>query len=92
MTLQEDVPGLMNRMSNAIAQSLSTPFKLKLNGISLSINIYLYKGIKPMPTIKSDGIDVDIIAEGGNVAFILILHQLLPVFMTNVVAEKVPQK
>ena len=44
-----------------------------------------------MPTIKSDGIDVDIIAEGGNVAFILILHQLLPVFMTNVVAEKVPQ-
>jgi hypothetical protein len=42
-----------------------------------------------MPTVANPGVDVDIVAEGGNIAFILILHQLLPVFMTNVVAEKV---
>jgi hypothetical protein len=38
LTFQDDVPSIMNRMTNAIAQSLSAPFKLQLQGIASSGN------------------------------------------------------
>ena len=41
-----------------------------------------------MPTVEADGVKIDIIALGGTFAFTLILHQLLPVFMTSIVTEK----
>jgi hypothetical protein len=78
LTYEEDVPLLMNQMTNAIAKSLKEPVRIVL------------EGVKTMPVShSSDGIKPDIIAQGGTIAYQLILHQLLPVFMTNIVAEKV---
>ncbi len=80
LTIGEDVPYLMNRIGNTIAQHLDTPAKIVL------------QGLKAMPTHKSGGYVVDIMATGGTITYTLILHQLMPVFVTNIVAEKVGSK
>jgi hypothetical protein len=44
--------------------------------------------MKDFPTRKSDGEISDIISVGGTVAYFLILCQLFPVFLSNIVDEK----
>jgi hypothetical protein len=84
------VPYLMNRISNTLAQSL------KNNSFTMELT-----GIKTFPTHKdNNGDQIDIISlydlrcyqtnnrSAGNIFYILILHQLLPVFLANIASEK----
>lgn len=77
LTFGEDVPFLMNRMTNAIAQLMDEPAIVKL------------KGIKEMPTLAKDKIfELDLPSLAGAFFYMLVLLQLMPVFLANIVYEK----
>lgn len=77
LTLGEDVPFMINRITNAIAKGLPQPTRIVL------------EGVKPMPVReRAAGFGRDIIALGGTLAYFFLLNQLLPVFLTTIVAEK----
>eukprot|EP01119_Soliformovum_irregulare_P016146 TRINITY_DN4639_c1_g1_i1.p1 TRINITY_DN4639_c1_g1~~TRINITY_DN4639_c1_g1_i1.p1 ORF type:complete len:1195 (-),score=473.31 TRINITY_DN4639_c1_g1_i1:27-3611(-) len=76
LTLGEDVPYLLNQITDAIAKQSEKPFSIKL------------KAIKLMPNEASPGLALDVLAIGGSITYVLILQQLLPVFVVNIVSEK----
>eukprot|EP01114_Cavostelium_apophysatum_P020991 TRINITY_DN7191_c0_g1_i5.p1 TRINITY_DN7191_c0_g1~~TRINITY_DN7191_c0_g1_i5.p1 ORF type:complete len:1762 (+),score=405.22 TRINITY_DN7191_c0_g1_i5:86-5371(+) len=76
LTFGEDVPFLINRVTNAIAKGLDSPASVALTGLKL------------FPTLASEGDKPDIITLSMGILIFLVLHQLFPVFVSNIVLEK----
>eukprot|EP01117_Protostelium_nocturnum_P005789 TRINITY_DN2086_c0_g1_i1.p1 TRINITY_DN2086_c0_g1~~TRINITY_DN2086_c0_g1_i1.p1 ORF type:complete len:977 (-),score=310.06 TRINITY_DN2086_c0_g1_i1:119-3049(-) len=75
----DEYPFLINRMTNAVAAGVTNgngPFTVEM------------KSVKTFPTKKGTLGRLDVIALGSSLLVVLILQQLLPVFVTNIVAEK----
>eukprot|EP01117_Protostelium_nocturnum_P005730 TRINITY_DN2068_c0_g1_i1.p1 TRINITY_DN2068_c0_g1~~TRINITY_DN2068_c0_g1_i1.p1 ORF type:complete len:1746 (+),score=587.77 TRINITY_DN2068_c0_g1_i1:107-5344(+) len=76
----DELPFLINRITNAAAAGVATgsggPYTNRM------------LGIKTFPTRKATIGRIDIVSLGASILIVLILQQLLPVFVTNIVAEK----
>lgn len=64
------------RMTDALARSLPTPHSIRLAGVKL------------MPMHAKDITTVDVVTLAGPFFYILVLMQMLPVFISNIVYEK----
>jgi len=75
LTFARDIPFFVNRMTNAVGKTLPFPISI------------IMTGLKTFPS-ESKSADIDLVTLAGSFFYILILHQLFPVFMANIVYEK----
>ncbi|PRP80817.1 ABC transporter A family member 2 isoform 2 [Planoprotostelium fungivorum] len=77
-TAGDDLPFIINRISDSIARGLNKGDRFSM----------INRGIRTFPIRESEFGRLDIIAVGSPLLTILVLQQLLPVFISNIVSEK----
>jgi len=77
LAFAQDIPFFISRLTNAAGKSLPAPVEVAMTGL------------KTFPSHAKDSeFTLDLVTLAGSFFYVLILHQLFPVFLSNIVYEK----